>query len=313
MDAMVTEPPPGDATPPGFSGPGAAAAAEPTVGNGRLDEHAMLAKLAWAFCSEPGDVRPHNEDFAGAYAPTVPEDAWDRGPLWVVADGMGGHEAGEVASRIAVDTVLEQWTSGTAGPPPNTLRTAVRAANTAVHDAGMEAGRRGMGTTLTALTLAGREAIVAHVGDSRAYLVRGGQCSQLTTDHSRVAELLRMRLITAEQAVDHPARSMLTRSLGADMIVQVDLVKQGTQRGDTFVLCSDGMWDMVSRPDIADIVGAIGTDDLPTPADAARRLVHTALKRGATDNVTAVLVRVTSDQPIAAAGARRSLFRRGKV
>ena len=283
------------------------------AGNGRLDEHAVLAKLSWALCSESGDVRPHNEDFAGAYAPTVPEDAWDRGPLWVVADGMGGHRAGEVASRLAVETVLARWVEGSSGQPPNVLRGAVRDANTAIHDAGMESSRRGMGTTLTALTLAGREAIIAHVGDSRAYLVRNGQCNQLTTDHSRVAELLRMRLITVEQAATHPARSMLTRSLGADMIVQPDLVKQSIQHDDVFVLCSDGVWDMVSRPDIAEVVGAIGSTDLPTPADAARRLVHTAIKRGATDNVTAVLVRVTSDQPIASGGVRRSLFRRGKA
>ena len=283
------------------------------AGNGRLDEHAVLAKLSWALCSESGDVRPHNEDYAGAYAPTVPEDAWDRGPLWVVADGMGGHQAGEVASRLAVDTLLACWVDGSSGQPPNALRGAVRDANTAIHDAGMESSRRGMGTTLTALTLAGREAIIAHVGDSRAYLVRNGQCNQLTTDHSRVAELLRMRLITVEQAATHPARSMLTRSLGADMIVQPDLVKQSIQRDDVFVLCSDGIWDMVSRPDIAEVAGAIGSTDLPTPADAARRLVHTAIKRGATDNVTAVLVRVTSDQPIASGSVRRSLFRRGKA
>jgi serine/threonine protein phosphatase PrpC len=283
------------------------------AGNGRLDAHAVLAKLSWALCSEPGDVRPHNEDFAGAYAPTVPEDAWDRGPLWVVADGMGGHEAGEVASRMAVETLLEAWTTGPAGPPPNALRSGVRAANTAVHEASMDTGRRGMGTTLTALTLAGREAIIAHVGDSRAYVVRGGQCSQLTTDHSRVGELLRMRLITPEQAANHPARSMLTRSLGGELIVQVDLVKERVGRGDVFVLCSDGMWDMVARPDIAETVGAIGSDDLPTAADAANRLAHIALKRGATDNVTVVLVQVTSDQPIAASGARRSLFRRGRA
>jgi protein phosphatase len=170
-----------------------------------------------------------------------------------------------------------------------------------------------MGTTITALTLAGREAVIAHVGDSRAYLVRGDQCTQLTTDHSRAAELLRMRLITPEQAADHPARSMLTRSLGADMMVSVDIVKQPVARNDVFVLCSDGMWDMVSRPDIAHIVGGIGSDDLPTPAEAARRLTETAIKRGATDNVTALVVRITSDQPIAAGAARRSFFRRGRA
>jgi protein phosphatase len=285
----------------------------PTEGNGHLAEHAMLAKLSWALCSEPGDVRPHNEDFAAAYAPTVPEDAWDRGPLWVVADGMGGHAAGEVASRLAVETLLESWTTGTPSGAAGGLRAGVRAANNAVCDAGMESGRRGMGTTITALTLAGREAVVAHVGDSRAYLVRDGQCTQLTTDHSRVAELLRMRLITAEQAADHPARSMLTRSLGAEMLVQVDIVKQGVAREDVFVLCSDGMWDMVSRPDIAHVVTNIGTADLPTPAEAARRLTETAIKRGATDNVTALVVRITSDQPIAAGAARRSIFRRGRA
>ena len=281
------------------------------AGNGRLEEHAVLAKLAWGLCSEPGDVRPHNEDFAAAFAPTTPDDAWDRGPLWVVADGMGGHAAGEVASKLAVDTVMEAWTAGSPAPPAS-LRGAVRQANVAVHDAGMESRHRGMGTTLTALTLAGRDAVIAHVGDSRAYLVRRQQCTQLTTDHSRVAELLRMRLISPEQAADHPARSMLTRSLGADMIVQVDLVKQSIETGDVFVLCSDGLWDMVGRNDVADISAAIGSDDLPTPVDAARRLVHTAIKRGAADNVTAVVVRVTSDGAIPAAGARRSLFRRGR-
>jgi PPM family protein phosphatase len=284
-----------------------------TAGNGRLAEHAILAKLSWALCSEPGDIRPHNEDFAAAYAPTVPEDAWDRGPLWVVADGMGGHAAGEVASRLAVETLLETWKSGSAGAAAGGLRSGVRAANNAVCDAGMESGRRGMGTTVTALTLAGREALIAHVGDSRAYLVRSGQCTQLTTDHSRVAELLRMRLITPEQAADHPARSMLTRSLGADMMVQVDIVKQPIARNDVFVLCSDGMWDMVSRPDIAQIVETIGTADIPTPAEATHRLTETAIKRGATDNVTALVVRITSDQPIAAGAARRSIFRRGRA
>jgi serine/threonine protein phosphatase PrpC len=281
-----------------------------TEGNGRLDAHAVLAKVAWGLCSEPGDVRPHNEDFAGAHSPTTPDDAWDRGPLWVVADGMGGHAAGEVASRLAVETLLSSWTGRPPGPPPSALRIGVREANATVHDAGMETGRRGMGTTITAMTLGGREAVIAHVGDSRAYIVRDGQCRQLTTDHSRVAELLRMRLITAEQAADHPARSMLTRSLGADMLVQVDLIKEPVNTDDVFVLCTDGMWDMVGRSEIAEVSAAIGGADVQTPIDAARRLVHSAIKKGATDNVTAVVVRVTSDQPIPAAGARRSFFRR---
>lgn len=285
---------------------------ESAEGNGHIEAHAVLAKLAWGLVSDPGKVRPHNEDFAAAFAPTTPDDAWDRGPLWVLTDGMGGHAAGEVASRVAAETLLGTWTADNPAAPATALRTGVRAANVAVLDAGMEKGRRGMGTTLCALTLAGGEAIVANVGDSRAYRVRDGACTQLTTDHSRVAEMLRMRMITAEQAANHPARSMLTRSLGGDAIVQVDIVKESISKDDTLVLCTDGVWDVVSRADIAEVAGAIGSGDVRTPAEAARRLVDTAIGRGTTDNATAVVVRITSDRPIPAAGGRRLFFRRGR-
>ncbi len=278
-----------------------------TEGNGRIEGHAVLAKLSWALISEPGKVRPHNEDFAGAFAPTTPDDAWDRGPLWVLCDGMGGHAAGEVASRVAAETLLADWQNGSPAPPPSALRNGVRAANTAVTDTGMETGHRGMGTTLCALTLAGTEAVIANVGDSRAYRVRGGECTQLTADHSRVAEMLRMRMITPEQAAAHPARSMLTRSLGADITVQVDIVKEPVRQHDTLVLCSDGLWDVVPRGDIAEVVSGAAT-----PWDGAQALVDLAIGRGTTDNVSVVVVRVTSDRPIPAAGARRLLFRRGR-
>jgi protein phosphatase len=280
------------------------------VGNGHLEGHAVLAKLAWGMVSDAGKVRDHNEDFARAYVPTTPDDAWDRGPLWVVCDGMGGHAAGEVASRLATETAISVWGEGSAGPPSNALRSAVRAANTAVCEAGMETGKRGMGTTLCAITLAGAEAFIANVGDSRCYRVRDGQCEQLTTDHSRVAEMLRMRMISPEQAANHPGRSMLTRSLGADIVVQVDMVKDTIRQGDTYVLCSDGLWDVVSRADIAGVTTAIGSDEIPTPATAAARLVDSAIERGTTDNVTAVVVHITSDRPIPAATGRRSFFRR---
>jgi serine/threonine protein phosphatase PrpC len=285
---------------------------EPGTGNGRLAEHAVLAKLAWALHSEPGDVRPHNEDFAGAYAPTVPDDAWDRGPLWVVADGMGGHAAGEVASRLATETVLASWANGAPAAPAAALRDAVRRANAAVLDASHEIGRRGMGTTVVALTFAGTEALIANVGDSRAYRVRERECTQLTTDHSRVAEMLRMRMISPEQAATHPARSMLTRSLGAELMVQTEISKEPLRKDDTFVLCTDGLWDVVPRTDIADVVAALDKGELATTADAAALLVGTAIERGAADNVTAVVVRLTSDRPIPAAGGRRLFFRRGR-
>jgi protein phosphatase len=297
----------------GDGGPvGVADVGEPAEGNGQLVLAGQADKLSWGLRSDPGQVRPHNEDFVGFFVPEGGDEHWDRGPLFVVADGLGGHAAGEVASRVAVEGMVAAWRQGAPGAPNQALRTAARAANVAVYDAALEGGRRGMGTTLTALTLAGREAQIAHVGDSRAYLVRGGDCRQLTADHSRVGELLRMRLITPEQAASHPARSMLTRSLGAEAAVQIDLVRQPVEPGDRFVLCSDGLWDSVARAEIAEVVASAGAGEPASPAEAARALVELALERKAPDNVSAAVVWVTSDQPIPAAGPRRSLFRRGR-
>jgi protein phosphatase len=262
-----------------------------------ISAHGASGGLHWALRSDVGRRRTDNEDFVGVYAPSEPQE---RGPLFVLADGMGGHAAGEVASRLAVEGVLEQWTSGPSAAPRSALRSAVRAANSTVFAASLDNEHRGMGTTLTALALLGSEAIIAHVGDSRAYRVRGGLCSQLTDDHSRVGEMLRMRLISPEQAAHHPARSQLTRSLGHEPAVQVDLVRSDVAAGDTFVLCCDGLWDLVPRADIASAVAA--------DADgAAARLLELALERDAPDNVSVIVAHVAelSEQPVAPEGAAR--------
>ena len=248
--------------------------------------HAELQDYSWALLSHPGRVREDNEDSVGAFAPRDDE----RGSLFVVADGMGGHAAGEVASRIAVETVLQNWVSGAAATKPHqALRAAVRAANAAVFTASLDIETRGMGTTCVALAMVEGEAIVANVGDSRCYLVRRRQCSQVTADHSRVGEMVRMRLITPEQAADHPARSQLTRSLGGEPGIQVDLFRNPLMPGDGFVLCSDGLWDLVSRKEIAEAL------TLPTANDSAGRLVDMALERGAPDNVTVLVAHVSKD------------------
>jgi protein phosphatase len=263
--------------------------------------------VTWAYVCDPGTARDNNEDYVGAFAPDEP----DAVPLFVVADGMGGHAAGEVASRLAVETVLATWQSGGSGAVHQRLRSAARAANVAVFDAGQDAERRGMGSTLTALAFAGREAVIAHAGDSRAYLVRGDQASQLTADHSRVGEMLRMRLITAEQAARHPARSMLTRSLGTDPVLQIDLIRQPAEVGDTYVLCSDGLWDLVARAEIATIAsGEPASDGVASrpPSEAAAALIELALKRDAPDNVTVAVIRLVAHGP---APSRRSFWRRG--
>ncbi len=287
-------------------------AAAPVGGNGQLVAHAILGKLSWALRSDVGAVRDSNEDFSGAYAPTSPDDAWDRGPLFVVADGMGGHAAGEVASRVAVESTLDAWRKGSPSAPPAGVRNAIRAANTAVYDASMEPGRRGMGTTIVAVTFAGREALIGHVGDSRAYLVRGHECVQLTSDHSRVGEMVRMKMLSPEEAAEHPARSQLTRALGTDLAVQIDLTRQPIERADTILICTDGLWDVVSRAEMAQAVDRLTAQPQPPPTVAVDSLVDVALKRGAPDNVTALTVTVTSTLPIPAAAGRR-FFRRGRT
>ena len=119
-------------------------------------------------------------------------------------------------------------------------------------------------------------------------------------------------MISPEQAATHPARSMLTRSLGGDLLVQIDITKDAVRQGDTFVLCTDGLWDVIARTDLCDMAGALDAGAHATPADAAAWLISTAIARGTADNVTAAVVRVTSDRPIPAAGARRLFFRRGR-
>jgi serine/threonine protein phosphatase PrpC len=283
---------------------------EQTVGNGELRAQAVHETLSWGIRSHVGPVREHNEDFVGVYAATTPDDSWDRPPLFVIADGMGGHAAGEVASRVAVEAALERWRGVTPPSAVKGLRAAFRDANLAVIDAAEHPGRRGMGTTMTALSLSAREACIAHVGDSRAYLVRRDSCTQVTVDHSRAGDMLRMRLITSEQAMNHPARSQLTRSLGNDPLLQVDVHRHPVERGDIWVLCSDGLWDVVGSRDIVETMGAFhsrapGHRDLVAVAD---RLVETAVERQTADNVSVVVVQITSDRPIPPE-VRRSVFR----
>jgi serine/threonine protein phosphatase PrpC len=284
----------------------------PETGNGTIRAGAVMAKFSWGIVSDPGPFRDHNEDFVAARVLTTPDDSWDRGPVLALADGMGGHAAGEVASRLAIDALLATYAEASPGTPQQLLKSAARAANLAVVDASLEPGRRGMGTTLLAIALGGTEAAVAHVGDSRAYLVRGETCTQLTNDHSRVGEMLRMHMITAEQAANHPARSQLTRSIGGDPFVQVDMARQPVQQHDTLVLCSDGLWDVVARPEIAEVGERLTDTSIPTAVEAADRLVRLAVDRGSTDNVSAVVVHLTSDQPIPPAGGRRFRLRRAR-
>ena len=189
-----------------------------------------------------------------------------RAPLFVVADGMGGAQAGEVASEMAVkefDSGLPDGASAASG-----LVEIIERANRAIHDRSRaEHQKTGMGTTVTAAYVGEQTVTVAHVGDSRCYLVRDGELERLTDDHSLVGDLVRLGKLTEEQAETHPQRSVITRALGPEANVQVDIISEPAQAGDLFLVCSDGLTSMVREPNLKPLL--IGNSK-PLDSSAAR-------------------------------------------
>lgn len=209
-----------------------------------------------------------------------------RPPVFVVADGMGGAQAGEVAAKIAV----EAFKAGLSGSGTTEQRLAKRAreANRQIFDvASTEHDRAGMGTTLTAAYLDGSELAIAHVGDSRAYLFRGGSLKRLTQDHSLVDELVRRGKLSEEEAAEHPQRSIITRALGPEPNVDVDTWTYPVRAGDVLLLCSDGLTSMISEDRVTEILA--GAQPLEA---AAQALIDEANRAGGRDNITVVLVRL---------------------
>jgi serine/threonine protein phosphatase PrpC len=235
------------------------------------------------FVSDTGRQRTANEDsfFAGS-------------PIYAVADGMGGAQAGEVASRLAAET-LEGAERGDASPE-TFLREVATDANRRIHElAAQDEETSGMGTTFTAALVEGDEISFAHVGDSRAYLFRDGDLRLLTSDHSLVEELRRQGKLTDEQAEDHPQRSIITRALGPERDVEVDTMTYRAKPGDLYLLCSDGLTTMVKDDRIAAALAHSDTLD-----EAARRLVDEANTAGGRDNITVVAFRVEDEKATAA-------------
>jgi protein phosphatase len=216
-----------------------------------------------------------------------------RPPLFAVADGMGGAKAGEVASAMAVEAVENAEESGE--PVEAQLAGIVRDANRRIYDLAVsDDSRRGMGTTLTLAKVHDDEVSLAHVGDSRAYRMRDGELSQLTRDHSLVAELERSGQITAEAAERHPQRSIITRALGPERDVEVDTYTVAGRDGDLFLICSDGLTSMISNDEVTSILRS--SDSLE---DAAEDLVRAANQSGGKDNITVILFRLGEGKPAA--------------
>jgi protein phosphatase len=235
----------------------------------------MVRIAETAAASDTGRQRSANED-----------SYYESAPLFAVADGMGGAQAGEVASRIAVESFDPSERGEEA--PEAFLRSIAERANERIHRlAQADASRSGMGTTLTAALVEGDEISLAHVGDSRAYLLRGGKLRQLTSDHSLVEELRRQGRLTEEQAADHPQRSIITRALGPEADVEVDTMTYRARPDDVFLLCSDGLTTMV-KDDLIERV----LRDAPNLDEGVRQLVAAANEAGGRDNITAIAFRL---------------------
>src|SRR3954468_24711337 len=215
-----------------------------------------------------------------------------RPPLFAVADGMGGAQSGEVASRTAIEE-FQQGLPGDGGSTEERLAGLVARANTRIHDiARTDEQHAGMGTTLTAAYVDHDDVAVAHVGDSRLYCLRDGRLEQRTDDHSLVGELVRRGQISAAEAEEHPQRSIITRALGPEGEVAVDHHTWPVRHGDVFLVCSDGLTGMVSDADVARILR-----DAETLTTAAQRLITAANDAGGRDNITVLLFRVEEVTP----------------
>lgn len=240
--------------------------------------------------TDPGRVRPTNQDWWGQFIPPDRHMLAAKGALFVVADGMGGRAGGQVASQLAVQHLLQAYYHDPMRSLEKSLVQAIRVANQQVYRYGQYyPAYQGMATTLVAAVIRDQELIVAHVGDSRAYLARAGRFWPLTRDHSWVAEMVARGALTPAEAANHPYRHVISRSVGPHPDVQVDVRRMRLFAGDTLVLCTDGLSDLVTP---AEIGWAAAT--LP-PHQATHTLVDWANQRGGRDNISALVVR--AEQP----------------
>ena len=252
----------------------------------------VLASVKMGAKTDLGRVRDNNEDKFDFYEPEDPVVLAAKGSFYAVADGMGGHSAGQIACELALKTVLSLYYGDPSPDKEASLRRAVTEANSLIYDTALAIpDRQGMGTTLTAAVLCEDTLLIAQVGDSRAYLLRGGKISQITEDHSWVAEQVRLGTMTLAEAQVSPFRNIITRSVGTAVMVEPDITIQEVQVGDTFVLCSDGLTGHVEPPEIQQIAAS------QSPSAAAMALVELANERGGRDNITALVLSIRALVP----------------
>jgi len=251
-----------------------------------------MLDVEFAQLSDPGKVRDHNEDYLGHSAPSGEEQARTHGWLFALADGVGGHDRGEVASRVAIECVLQGFDKSTRNESLNALLPRlVQSANSRVFETGLTITRGGsnMATTIVACALRYDRAVVSHAGDSRCYLVRQGYAAALTRDHTVSNEQLKMGVVTASEASRSQVAHVLSRSLGNNMFLSVDTSENQIFPGDVLLLCSDGLHNSVNSEDIGRIAGHGAALE-----NAARQLVDLAKQRDGSDNISVQLIRVRS-------------------
>jgi len=231
-----------------------------------------------------GKVREDNQDAVRLCNP-LDELTLSDGHLYGIADGMGGYAHGGVASSLALETFFETFYAANGVPPSQKLRVGIQNANLSVYQTAQRLNAGRMGTTLTAVNIVGRKLHVAHVGDSRAYLIRDRKSKCLTNDHTRVGELVRMRVLSPDKVRTHSQRSMLDKCLGMELFVQADIFQVGVQPGDIVVLCSDGVWGTVQDDEFAHLV--TGSAD---PDNLCKEIVELAMERDSDDNLSIIVL-----------------------
>jgi protein phosphatase len=249
-----------------------------------------MLDLEFTELSDRGLVREGNEDCLGHFPPATPAEVRSRGWLFALADGVGGHERGEVASRLAVDSVLEGFGKAAPGAQlASLLPKLVQNANGQVYAAASGKVVGGMATTLVLCALRFDQAVITHAGDSRCYLIRDGRATPLTRDHTLAVDQVNLGLLSAQEAVEAPTRHVLSRAVGGDMVITPDTTQIQLDPEDVLLLCSDGLHGPLPAAEIAYVITR--REDLQA---AAQRLVAIANERDGSDNVSVQLIRIHS-------------------
>jgi serine/threonine protein phosphatase PrpC len=250
--------------------------------------------------SDVGKYREENQDSLRIQESDAAQAA-SHGYLYAIADGMGGYSHGGVASALALETFFDNFYTGQPQKSSNNLKQGIQSANTAVYQAAYRLGAVRMGTTLSAVNIIGNQLHIAHVGDSRVYLIRKGQSTCLTRDHTVVGDLVNMKVLSPDKIRKHEQRSVLNKCIGVQLFVQPDIQRFTLEQDDMLILCSDGVWSMIEDDEFAHL-----THEIPNPDHLSQTLIELAMERDSDDNVSAIAVHI-QDLPASAHEARKGV------